>query len=277
MNKIWQKIKKESKNIYEVVMMPNMAFIPGSIAFFLVLSIFPLLTLIGAIASTFSLNIGSSIVNIINTAFPDKVSEVLINYVSAKGLTTNLAIFMIIGFFYASNGAHSIILASNNMYGFPDASYISRRVKAIFIIILLLFLLFFMLGILAFGNKILQFILSYVKDEELSKIIFRVFVTIKWPIAAFFIYFIVKVIYTMAPNWKILSKHTTKGARFTTITWIVLMAIYSFWINNFANYDIFYGSLSNLAILMLIMYFLAFVFVIGIGINVKTYEYKIKD
>ena len=55
------------------------------------------------------------------------------------------------------------------------------------------------------------------------------------------------------------------------------MAIYSFWINNFSNYDIFYGSLSNLAILMLIMYFLAFVFVIGIGINVKTYEYKIKD
>jgi membrane protein len=276
MNKIWKKIKRESKDIYEVIMMPNMAFIPGSIAFFLVLSIFPLLTMIAAIASMFSLDIGS-LSSIINTAFPDKVADVLLNYVSTKGLTTNLAIFMIIGFFYASNGAHSIILASNNMYGFPNASYISRRIKAIFVIILLILLLFFMLGILAFGNKILQFILLYVKDEEFSKLIFQVFVTIKWPIATFFIYFIVKVIYTMAPDWRILSKHTTKGALFTTITWIILMAIYSFWINNFANYDIFYGSLSNLAILMLIMYFLAFIFVIGIGINVKTYEYKIKD
>lgn len=270
------KIKEELKDIYEVIMTPNMAFIPGNIAFFLVLSIFPLLTLIGAFASILSLNVGG-LTSIINTVFPDKVSEVLIMYVSSRGLTANLAIFMIIGFFYASNGAHSIILTSNNMYGFPNASYISRRVKAVFIIILLIVLLFFLLGILAFGNKILQFILLYVKDEKLSTLIYSLFITIKWPIATFFIYFIIKIIYTIAPDWKIYSRHTTKGAIFTTMVWLILMAIYSFWINNFANYDIFYGSLSNLAILMLIMYFLAFVFVIGIGINVKTYEYKIKD
>ena len=276
MKKIWHKIKKESKDIYEVMMMPNMAFIPGSIAFFLVISIFPLLTLIGVLSSILSINVGG-LTAIITLAFPAKVSEVLTMYISGKGLTTNLTIFMLVGFFYASNGAHSIILASNNMYGFPNASYLNRRIKSIFIILLLIILLFFMLGILAFGNKILQFILLYVKDEEVSRIIYRIFITIKWPIAIFFIYFIVKVIYTMAPDWRILSKHTTKGAIFTTSAWIILMAIYSFWINNFAKYDIFYGSLSNLAILMLIIYFLAFIFVIGIGINVKTYEYKIKD
>lgn len=276
MKKLWSKLKKESKDIYEVIMMPNMAFIPGSIAFFLVLSIFPLLTLIAAIASLFSFDIGT-LSSLINTAFPSKVSEVLVTYVSSKGLTTNLAIFMLIGFFYASNGAHSIILASNNMYGFPNASYLKRRIKAVFIIILLILLVFFMLGILAFGNKILQFILFYVKDKNLSNLIYELFITIKWPLATFFIYFIIKFIYTMAPDWRILSKHTTKGAIFTTVSWIFLMAIYSFWINNFANYDIFYGSLSNLAILMLIMYFLAFIFVVGIGLNVKAYEYKIKD
>ena len=271
MNKIWEKIKKESKNIYEVIMQPNMAFIPGNIAFFLVLSIFPLLTLIGAFSSMFSLDVGT-LASMISKAFPSKVSEVLVMYI-----TTNLAIFMLIGFFCASNGAHSIILASNNMYGFPNASYISRRVKAVFIIILLIFLMFLMLFVLAFGNKIAQFILFYAKDVEFGKFVYKIFVTIKWPIATLFIYFIVKVIYTMAPDWRILSKHTTKGALFTTISWLILMAIYSFWINNFARYDIFYGSLSNMAILMLIMYFLAFVFVIGIGLNVKEYEYKIKD
>ena len=276
MKKIWEKIKKESKDVYEVMMMPNMAFIPGSIAFFLVLSIFPLLTLIGAFSSLLSINVGG-LTTIISTAFPDKVSEVLIMYITGKGLTTNLAIFMIIGFFYASNGAHSIILASNNMYGFPNANYLTRRIKSVFIILLLIILLFFMLGILAFGNKILQFILLYVKDTDFSRILYKLFIIIKWPIATFFIYFIIKVIYTMAPDWRILSKHTTKGALFTTSAWIILMAIYSFWINNFSNYDIFYGSLSNLAILMLIMYFLAFIFVIGIGINVRAYEYKIKD
>mgnify|MGYP003295219685 CR=1 FL=1 len=44
---------------------------------------------------------------------------------------------MIIGFFLASNGADAIILASNNLYGFPNSDYLKRRIKAIFIIILI--------------------------------------------------------------------------------------------------------------------------------------------
>ena len=91
------------------------------------------------------------------------------------------------------------------------------------------------------------------------------------------IYFNVKLIYTIAPDWKILSKHTTKGAIFTTISWIVVVQIYSYWVSNFSNYDIFYGSLSNIVVLMLLMYIISYILVIGIAINVRSYEYKIKD
>ena len=74
-----------------------------------------------------------------------------------------------------------------------------------------------------------------------------------------------------------MSKHTTKGAIFTTISWIVVIQIYSFWVNHFSNYDLFYGSLSNIAILMLMIYLISYILVIGIAINVKSYEYKIDD
>ena len=45
------------------------------------------------------------------------------------------------------------------------------------------------------------------------------------------------------------SKHGTpkiEGAIFTTFGWIIIIQIYSYWVNHFANYDIFYGSLSNI-------------------------------
>ena len=74
-----------------------------------------------------------------------------------------------------------------------------------------------------------------------------------------------------------MSKHTNKGAIFTTISWIVVIQIYSYWVTHFSNYDIFYGSLSNIVILMLMTYIISYILVIGIAINVKSYEYKIED
>ena len=89
--------------------------------------------------------------------------------------------------------------------------------------------------------------------------------------------FNVKLIYTIAPDWKILSKHTTNGAVFTTLSWVVVIQIYSYWVTHFSKYDIYYGSLSNIAILMLMTYIISYILVIGIAINVKSSEYKIED
>jgi len=143
--------------------------------------------------------------------------------------------------------------------------------------VLIILLFIFMLGFIAFGNHILNLFLSYIKDQTLANSIYNLFTILKWPFALFVIFFNVKLIYTIAPDWKIMSKHTTRGAIFTTISWIVVIQIYSFWVNRFSNYDLFYGSLSNIVVLMLMTYIISYILVIGIAINVKTYEYKIED
>ena len=271
-----KKIKDYVIKLYNIIMTPSMAFLPGNLAFFLVLSLFPFLTLVGSIASKFSINI-DYIINIINKTLPLNVANMVVSYVQGKGFDSNILIFMIIGFFLASNGAHALILASNNLYGFPNSNYVMRRVKAFFIIILLTLLFIFLLGFLGFGNHLLSLILNQLKDKNLIILIQTLFKILKWPFAIFVIFFNIKLIYTIAPDWKILSKHTTKGALFTTFGWIIVVEVYSFWVTHFSNYDLFYGSLSNIVILMLMTYFLAYILVIGIAINVKSYEYKIED
>lgn len=271
-----KKIKDYFKKLYEIIVTPSMSYLPGNIAFYLMLSLFPLLTLLGVIASKFSLNV-SSVINLINTALPHDVAKVFTAFIAGKGFDTNIGIFMVIGFFLASNGADAIILASNNLYGFPSSDYIKRRVKAMFMILLLLLLFVFMLVFLAYGNVVLNFLLSFVKDQNLVRLIIQLFVILKWPFALFVIFFNVKLIYTIAPDWKVMSKHTTKGALFTTISWIIVVEIYSFWISHFARYDLFYGSLSNIAVLMLMIFLISYIFTIGIAINVKSYAYKIED
>ena len=68
----------------------------------------------------------------------------------------------------------------------------------------------------------------------------------------------------------------TRGAVFTALGWILVTAIYSYYVSHFSNYDLFYGSLSNLIVMMIWIYILAYTFVVGIAINVETYERVVK-
>ena len=71
----------------------------------------------------------------------------------------------------------------------------------------------------------------------------------------------------MAPDKKLVGKHISGGALFTTAAWIGITSLYSFYINNFANYSVFYGSLANIVVLMIWVYFLSYAFVIGMAMN----------
>ncbi len=268
-----QKFKIYLKKLLKIMMSPSMAYLPGNLAFFLVLSIFPILTLIGVIAHGLGVNV-NSVVNVISSTFPNNISEILNSFIQGKGFDMNIAIFMLIGFFLASNGSHALILVSNNLYGFKNDDYIKRRVKSIFLIILIILLFIFMLGFIGFGNYLLNLLLSKISDKGLVKLIYSLFIILKWPFSIFVIYFNLKLIYTIAPDSKIMSKDTTKGAIFATISSIIVVQIYSFWVTHFSNYDIFYGSLSNIVILMLITYIISYILVIGIAINTKKQEYK---
>lgn len=270
------KIKKYFKELFNIMHTQSVKLLPGNIAFFLVLSLFPLLTLVGIIAS--SVGVGSnSLIEMINSAFPNNVSSILDSFVVGKGFDTNVGIFMALGFILASNGSHAIIIASNSLYGFPDSSFLKRRFKSAFIILLLITMFIFMLGFVAFGNYIISYIISNVEDIKISKIIYDTFNILKWPFSILIIFLNVKLIYIIAPDRKMPIRHTTKGAIFTTILWILIVKLYSYWVANFVNYDVFYGSLSNIIILMMLVYFISYILVIGIAINVKSYEYKIED
>ena len=130
----------------------------------------------------------------------------------------------------------------------------------------------FALSVLAFGNTILKFILSLPLFDYIKFDIYSLFVLLKYPTAFIVIYSLVKAIYTMAPDKKIPSKFVTKGALFTTVGWIIVTLLYAFYATNIANYNRFYGSLSNIAMLMIWIYLISYVFVLGISINTSFYE-----
>ncbi len=265
-------IKEYLKKLNSLIRKEEMRVLPGHLSFFLLLSIVPILTLVGIICSLFSISF-ENIINGVGEFIPREADSFLISFLSGTQNPGNLILYFAVGFIVASNGAHSIIIASNTLYHIENETYLKRRIKALFLTIVLILLFLFVLIFLAFGNGILRFILSLPVFIKMANRIYSIFILLKWPTAFLIVFVFIKLLYTMAPDHHIASKYVNKGAMFTTIGWILTTGIYSYYANNIAHYNLFYGGFAGLAVLMIWIYIIAYIFVIGIAINTSSYHY----
>ena len=263
MRNIKKKINNYLKQCWKTFNQMEMRILPGNIAFFFVLALIPIVSITIYIASSFSISLGS-VIEFVDEFLPKQASRVIIDFVSGRGFDGSVGTFNLIVFFLASNGTYAIINASNTMYRIHNSDTINDRVKSIVLLIILILLILFLILVPVLGGTFLNLFSSNVVISRI-KVIYHL---IKWPFTFFMIYVTLKLIYTIAPSQKIASKTTTNGALFTTICWTLATAIFSSYLKYFANYNIIYGNLSSIIILMIWVYIISYVFVMGIAINV---------
>lgn len=254
------------QRFWEAFWRPEMLVLPGQIAFFLFLSLVPTITLIGYACSY--LNISNDLVqSLISNAFGNDISNLVTPIITATKITPAFFIALGVGYFLASNGMASIIVASNTIYGIKDSGFFKRRLKAIIMELVIVILFLFLLIVPLLGDSIIKLLHYFNLDNTTTTIIISVFNFLSGPFSWVIIFLFIRTIYAMAPDKKLVGKHISGGAFFTTAAWIGITSLYSFYINNFANYSVFYGSLANIVVLMIWVYFLSYAFVIGMAMN----------
>ncbi len=262
-----EKANRYFKIIINKVKDPKLRILPGQLAFFTVISLVPLLTLIILIASSLSLPyneiVGFSFLEI----FSANTEEVLLENLEA-GLNFNMIMFFVVAFILASNGPHSIILISNEIYNTKAKSFIKRRAKAILMTLILVMLVLILLLVPLFGNLIKQALIE--NNSNNIETFTNIYLMIKYPITIILIFINVKILYLISADVKIKPSSTTKGAIFTTICWIIATEIYSFYVGMFSDYNLFYGSISNLIIALIWIYIISYIFVLGLAFNAAS-------
>lgn len=274
MRKLKKRLKLFFKNFKEALFKPEMLVLPGQLAFFFVLSIVPTITLIGYGAGL--LNLSTDVIyNFIAKAFSQNVAQTLIVN-PTHGLGVKYIITIIIGYYFASNGAASLIVTSNTIYGLENSSFFKRRIKAFVMTLIIVLLFIFMITVPVLGRKITEMIAYVNMNQSVTDKIIAVFNFIRGPITWFIMFIFIKMIYTMAPDKKTESRLTNKGAIFTTFGWVLATNIYSYYISHIAKYDLFYGGLANIIVLMLWFLLLAYILTIGMAMNHKVEEEELE-
>lgn len=270
-----EKARELTHKIFKYLMRPEMRILPGQLAFFLVITIIPLFALIVTIGAALSIST-ESIKLAIDASVPKEIASLLNGIVASGGINFNIVVFYFSTFLLASNGTYSMINVSNEIYKVNPKNIFSRRIKAVVMISILVGLFLFLLAVPVFGSTLSSIIVKITGSTKIVLITGKILSILKYPLIILILFINIKLMYIIAPDEEIPSKTTNKGAIFTTILWVISTEIFAFYIGKFATYDLFYGSISNLLVLLLWLYLLSYIFVLGMIINASTFKEDLK-
>ena len=165
-----------------------------------------------------------------------------------------------------------MINTSNEIYKAEPRNMISRRLKAIVMTFILVGLFLLLIFVPVFGSTIFEIIKSLTGEGNIALVFQEMLTILKYPIVLIILFINIKIMYMISPDQEIPSKTANKGAIFTTIGWVLATEIFAFYIDKFARYNLFYGSISNILVLLLWVYLLSYIYVLGMVINASDYK-----
>ncbi|MBO0960678.1 YihY/virulence factor BrkB family protein [Neobacillus sp. MM2021_6] len=244
--------------------------LPGlsaQLAYFFLLSLFPLLIVIFTLLPYFPIP-HQDMLGMIKDFAPAEAIELIEKNVNEIMTHRNggLLSFGIIGTIWsASNGINAVVRAFNKAYNVKESrSYIVSRGMAIVLTFAMIFVFLLAIVLPIFGREIGLFLFS--KLGYTSEFI-KIWSTLSWLVSAIILFLIFTGLYWIAPNVRLRCRSAFPGAIFATLGWILSSIGLSFYVGNFSNYSLTYGSIGTIIILMIWLYISAFIIIIGGEIN----------
>lgn len=262
--------------VFRLLSKPELRILPGQLAFFIVLTIIPLVALIATLAAALSISTDSIGLALAET-LPDEVVKIIHSITASGGINFNIIVFYFSAFLLASNGTYSMINTSNEIYKVEPRNVISRRTKAVVMTFILVGLFLFLIFVPVFGSTVFEIIKESTGRVELATYTQKIIAILKYPLIILILFLNIKLMYTLGPDKEIPAKTTNKGSIFTTVGWILSTEIFAFYVEKFAKYDLFYGSISNILVLLLWVYLLSYIYVVGMIINASDYRGELDE
>lgn len=247
----------------------------AEMSFFLLLSLFPFVMFtISSIVYIPILHLNKYI-SFFENFMPESAFRVVLSIINSA-LSNKSVGFTIMSFFLtiwsSSRAVRAIIKGANRSYKVKETrSYIKVTIVGLLLTVGLLLSIFISMIFLVFGERIGYIIFDFI---GLDNIFIKIWDIFRYSIGILTIIIILMYLYKYTPNKKIKIKDTILGALISTIGWIIVSLLYSYYSNYYANYEIIYGSIGGIIALITWIYLSSWAILIGAEVNAKLYLLK---
>jgi membrane protein len=253
-------------------------------AYSFLLSLFPILTTMAAIL--FEVN-AQSIVHVIarfaQEVLPPGTQELVLSRLKEhSGRPVSLPVVAIIVSLWAASGAMASLMEGfQAAYRIPSGRpMLKQRAMAIFLVLIAAFPVVAASSLIIFGNRIEAAIVYTIGVEELSAPLHALWKVGQYVVAFCTTTLVTGLLYYFGPNHRPEPPNINAavGSRFVrvwpgavlaTVLWLLATGGFAWYVAHLANYNIFYGSLGTVIILLVWLYLLACITLIGCEFNAE--------
>ena len=243
----------------------NIGSFAASTAFFLFLSLMPMLIMLCTIIPFTSLT-EENLLQAVAELVPETLTPLLTNliadvYDKSAGV---LSIAAIATLWSAGKGMLALIRGLNEVNGVEENRnyFLLRTVASLYTLVLLIVVLMSLL-INVFGNVLLDMISARVPQ---ARVLFDFAMNFRFLAVWLLLSVLFTVIYTYVPNKKLKFGMQIPGAVFSAVVWSIFSWGFAIYVESGSGFNI-YGSLSLIIIIMLWLYFCIYIILIGAQIN----------
>jgi len=253
----------------------------SSVAFNLFISLFPALIFLFSLIPFIPVeNFQYELFSVLAEVLPDNAYSLMHETISDTILNQRssvLSLGFLLMLFFSSNGVMALIEAFNNTYhDFETRSNLSIRFVSIILVLILSSLLLVAITMIIMGNSfIVGFISKHPGLYDSSWLYFLVGFT-KWTLIVVLYFLATSFLYFLAPAKKSRFRFITPGAIFATFLQIITVLGFSYYVNNFAQYNKLYGSIGTVIVVMLLIYITSLALILGFELNVSVLSGKKK-
>ena len=183
-----------------------------------------------------------------------------------------LSVGFVLALYFSTNGVSALIEAFNSSFHIRESrSFLYQKYISLVLTLILSIMLIFTISSLIFGKSYLDSLLT---DGTISTEYLYLFSFLRWFIMSSFLFLGISILFYLAPNLKIKWKLFSPGSIFASLFIIITSIIFSYYINNFAQYNQIYGSIGTLIIILLWMYFNSIILLTGFEIDASIMASK---
>ncbi len=242
----------------------------GSVAFSFLLSLFPLLMVVfGLIPFIPVQSFRETLLTSIQDVLPHNV-YVIINTTIVDIINNQrgsvLSIGVILALYYSSRGVIGLINSFDKVYpSFRQRNFWSKSLVSLKITVLLILLLILSVVFIVAGGFFINYFMNWI--DVTGDAVYFFLASIKWIIIILLFYFGISMIYYYGPAMHTRLRFFSAGSTVATFLSIITSLLFSYFINNFSQYNKLYGSIGTLIVIMLWLYYNSLVLLIGFELN----------
>jgi len=239
----------------------------AALAYFLLFTIFPLLIFLSSLLGLLALDV-NSIITVLQPLLPAAVLELLEMYLLYVGETSSRTMLwfgLIFTIYFPMRAADCLMMAVRRAYRLdPPKNQIIYMAKVLLYTVFLLTAVALILFLATIGQHALQFLERIVDFPE-------GFIAgwggLRFLIMAAVIFGAVGLLYAVSLDSRQPSRRVLPGALCALGGWMLVSAVFSFYVENFANYSVIYGTLGAFIVLLIWLSLTATILIMGAEIN----------